>query len=106
MISFDVSARDAGLITKIVNRADAACRLAGGPKIDRHDVAMSLTACHANGCPLDLEKLLAADDFNLLHDVSGIHRHISTEDAQLGGCLLPRKRLKLGDDAANAEAGR
>ncbi|RJF81096.1 hypothetical protein D3877_12795 [Azospirillum cavernae] len=106
MISFDVSARDAGLIVKIVNRAAAACRLAGAPKLDRHDVAMSLTACHANGCPLDLEKLLAADDFNLLHDVTGIHRHISTEDAQLGGCFLPRACLKLADDAANAEAGR
>lgn len=50
---------------------------------------MDLAAVHANGCPLDLEKLLAADDFNFAHDVFGIYRHLDRDGkSPTGGKLL------------------
>lgn len=50
---------------------------------------MDLIATH-NSNPLDLERLLAADDFNFIHDVYGIARHIDRETGELGGCFSPR----------------
>jgi hypothetical protein len=54
---------------------------------------MDLMATHANGCPLDFAKLAGFDDFNLVHDVSGIQRHIDRDTGTLGGCFLPRCAL-------------
>lgn len=54
------------------------------------DLTMDLAACHANGRPLRLADLAAADDFNLAHDVFGIHRHLNRESGALGGCFVPR----------------
>lgn len=54
------------------------------------DAEMDVTATHANGCPLDLAKLLAADDFNFAHDVFGIRGHIDRRTGKLDGHFLPR----------------
>lgn len=54
------------------------------------DADMDLTATHLNGCPLRLEELLAADDFNFDHDVFGIRRHMNRETGRLENCFLPR----------------
>jgi len=54
------------------------------------DAEMDVTATHANGCPLDLAKLLAADDFNFAHDVFGIRGHIDRRTGKLDGRFLPR----------------
>ena len=54
------------------------------------DISMDLTACHLNGCPLDLQKLLKADNFNLAHDVVGISNHIDRQTGKLRDCFLPR----------------
>lgn len=51
---------------------------------------MDITACHANGCPLKLRELLAAEDFNFAHDVFGIRRHLNRETAQLGDYFMLR----------------
>lgn len=61
-------------------------------EIDRSafDIDMDITATHCNGNPLRLNDLLAADDFNLLHDVSGIAHHLDRETGKLGGHFLPR----------------
>jgi hypothetical protein len=53
------------------------------------DVVMDLSAVHAH-TPLRLEELAAADDFDLVHDVGGIYRHLDRETGELGGCFLPR----------------
>jgi hypothetical protein len=100
-ISFEVSARDSDLIRKIVNRVQAEYQVmlaqADGPATakrirqlnNRMDITMDITACHANGNPLDLEKLLAADDFNFMHDVFGIRDHLDRDDrSPTGGQLL------------------
>lgn len=95
MIDFNVSNAGAAKLRGIVTKAAAAVRRANGPKMDRAEVHMSLVACHLNGCRLDLDKLSRADDFNLLHDVLGIDRHISRETGKLMNCFLPRCALPI-----------
>lgn len=91
--SFKRTAEENDLIASIVQRAadlyaaqhgDAMC------EEQRLCLRMDLAACHANGCPLRLADLLGADDFNLAHDVYGIHRHINRETGKLDGHFLPR----------------
>lgn len=94
-ISFHVSLAEAELIGKIATRfTDIAKRVDPDIRIDRLALIMDLTACHASGTPLDLQRLLDADDFNVVHDVGGIRSHIDRETSQLGGCFLPRFSTK------------
>lgn len=52
-------------------------------------ICMDLSATHANGCSLDLDKLLGFDRFNFTHDVLGIARHLDRDDnSPTGGKLL------------------
>ena len=53
-------------------------------------VEMDVIAVNANGCPLDLQKLLDADDFNFAHDVDGIYWHLDRNTGKLKDCFLPR----------------
>jgi hypothetical protein len=79
---------DRNLIHEIVERADevglisrrAYCRLT---------CMMDLTAAHESH-PLRLADLLAADQFNFVHDVAGIARHMNRETGQLENHFLPR----------------
>ncbi|WP_331253076.1 DUF6874 family protein [Acetobacter sicerae] len=96
------------------NATDAECeavyRIAGRVvKIEREregrvhrdrkcDIRMDLIACHSNGCPLDFEKLEGFDDFNLLHDVYGIDRHLNRETGALSAMFLPRCALSEKKD--------
>ncbi|MGX1353394.1 hypothetical protein AB7M49_007015 [Bradyrhizobium elkanii] len=92
-VSFSTSAKDAGLIRKIARRArDILLSL----QIDREalDIRMDLAATHANGCPLDFERMLAADDFNLMHDIGGIARHLDRSTGKLDGRFSPRFTLR------------
>lgn len=84
-VSFDASPDDATLIEKIVDRAKA-----NWPKIDRLEITMDLTACHANGNPLRLADLLAANDFDFIHDVYGIRVHLNRRTGRLGDHFTPR----------------
>lgn len=88
-VMFDVSKKDAGLIAEIVERAFPADGKHGtGDK--RLNLEMDITACHRNGNKLDLERLLAADNFNFWHDVAGISRHIDRTTGQLQDFFSPR----------------
>lgn len=51
---------------------------------------MDLSACHANGQPLDFKKLLAFDDGNFGHDVFGIRRHLNRQTGHVEGFFLAR----------------
>jgi len=89
-ISFETTKEDGAIIEQI---ADRACKV--WPEGDRLNFVMDLTATHANGCPLKLAELLAADDFNFAHDVAGIYRHLDRNDSsptagKLLNCFLPR----------------
>lgn len=56
-------------------------------------IQMDITATHLNGCPLRLSELLYADDFNFLHDITGIFNHLDRSNGQLSNCFLPRFSL-------------
>lgn len=84
-ISFDVSKTDGDLIAKIVDRAERTFT-----RIDRLSTTMDIAACHANGNPLRLADLLATDNFNFIHDVGGIIRHIDRNTGKLTGHFSPR----------------
>lgn len=57
----------------------------------RVSMMMDLEACHCNGCPLDLTGLLQAPrDFDFMHDVSGIFRHMNRSTGELEGLFQPR----------------
>ena len=88
-VSFDVSRKDAKLIHEIAKRAVRLARR-DGVHYDFMDADMDLTATHANGNPLRLADLLAADDGNFGHDVFGIRRHLDRNTGKLGGYFLPR----------------
>lgn len=95
--SFDVSYQDRTTIFKIADRALALLqqRVTDGMMHQRQlpsfmDISMDVTAAHANGNPLRLHALLAADDFNFAHDVFGIHRHMNRDTGELGDCFVPR----------------
>lgn len=97
-VSFNVSSRDAALIRKIITRAKRAGLVRGKASPDHWyeplTATMDLTAAHANGCRLDLERFLAFDDFNFTHDVAGIARHMNRETGRLGDHFLPRAAMR------------
>lgn len=85
MILYAVTDSERRYIDRIAERAVKTMK-----GFDRLHVEMNITACHSNGCPLDLHKLLFADDFNFMHDICGIDKHINKETGELGGCFVPR----------------
>src|SRR3546814_9284171 len=89
MVSFKTSIAGRKAIKKIVARA-AAIVEKQGRTVDRRGLEMDLAACHANGNRLRLDDLAKADDFNLLHDVVGIHRHLDRETGKLMDHFVPR----------------
>lgn len=68
--------------------ADRAMNL--GFQHPKMEILMDISAAHANGCPLRLKDLLDADDFNFMHDIVGIRKHLNRETGQLDGRFLPR----------------
>lgn len=99
-ISFATNDKDFDLISKIIRRISM-LRTEGKQHLDgtfeefdipyvRTEFRMDITAVHCNGCPLNLQKLLDFDDFNFLHDVYGISRHVNRETGELKDSFLPR----------------
>lgn len=88
-IKWNVSRGEANLIVAIATRA---VKLAKESDIELNllHVAMNVTACHANGCPLRLQDLLEADDFNFIHDIVGIDNYIDRTTGKLTGFFEPR----------------
>jgi hypothetical protein len=88
-IDFHANPMDQARIHDIVHRAE---RLYAehGHTVDRISLSMDLTATHLNGCPLDLDKLLAAPDFDFVHDIEGITDHLDRDTGKLTRCFLPR----------------
>jgi hypothetical protein len=90
IVSFKVTKADAVLI------AIAAQRAVNRVIYDNvQNAAMDLTAVHANGCKMDLQKLLAASDRDFFHDMAGIQGHLDRRDGvptagQLVGEFLPK----------------
>lgn len=108
--SFSVNDHDRTLIRSIVARAfrDAhlrACLDFIDESADdaRQALTMDITACHANGCPVNLAKLLDADDVTFGHDITGIQRHIDRRTGKLRRAFGPRTMLSDGERALLAQ---
>lgn len=93
-LNLSATTEDADLIRRIVDRADELYSLR-----DRLSLHMDLTACHLNGCPLDLDKLLGADDIIFGHDVLGINTYINRATGRLYDHFLPRCAKPVGGAA-------
>ncbi len=91
MLSFKTTKKEDELIAKIIDRL---ATMLPPETFDAVTHAMDLRACHANGCPLDFERMLNARDIDLLHDIFGINRHICHETGELKDCFLPRLSKK------------
>jgi hypothetical protein len=87
-INWKISAEDAELILRIVDRAELVAR----PDLpfDRRNCVMDLTAVHVNGCKLDLVALLEAGEGDFIHDVWGIRRNIDRRTGRLSRFFTPR----------------
>lgn len=97
-ISFDSTPEERSTVTMIARRFRDLQKKFGVPvtdRLDQLDIEMDLLATNANGCPLDFEKMLAAQDTDLAHDIGGIARHLDRDDnsptaGKLLHCFLPR----------------
>lgn len=83
-VTFKISRSESEIIHQIGRRANAAL------DTDFMTTVMDVTAAHANGCPLRLHDLLAADEFNFAHDIYGINRHINRDTGKFEDCFRPR----------------
>src|SRR5688572_27000674 len=91
MVKFESSRAEMDLMSQIVDRARPMLEEINGPNwYPTHEILMDLDACNSNGCPIDLERLLAFDSRDFFHDVLGIRRHINRETGQLENCFMPR----------------
>lgn len=64
------------------------------PETERLSLEMDLGACHVNGCPLDLHRLLTAEYGTFGHDVRGITRFLDRTTGKLPeGKFWPRTAL-------------
>lgn len=89
-INFDTTAKDHALIVQIVDKAEDLATIRNINMPERMTLIMDLSACHLNGCELDLEALNKATPGNLMHDVMGIHHHINRDTGKLENFFLPR----------------
>ena len=92
-MNVDASNEDRILIQRIVARAKtirSEVVVDYRPLVDIFGLAYTLTVVHLNICPLDLQRLLEADDFNFLHDILGIQRHADLNTGKLRDCFIPR----------------
>lgn len=73
--------------------ADRYERMSGKPRgYQRMNLVMDLSAADGvNGNdPIDWDALLSADDFNFMHDIAGISRHMNRETGEIGDFFRPR----------------
>jgi hypothetical protein len=76
------------VIERIIDRALQLC-----PDRSRDDVFRDISSCIMGGCRLDLSRWLEADNFNVLHDLYGIERHLNRGSFQLEDHFVPRFKL-------------
>jgi len=89
MINWKITRQENRWISQIAERASRMASAQGG-QYTYLEALMDVTAVHANCCPLRLEELYHAADFNFSHDIGGIIRHLNRETGQLEGYFVPR----------------
>lgn len=91
MVKFNASKYELHVILEICQRAG---KHFTPEEYDRTTMIMDIEACHSNGCELDLGRLLSAPDYDFIHDIAGIRRHIDRTTGQLTDCFVPRTALQ------------
>lgn len=95
-VKFSATPLQMRLIRRIVERAAKVWQQTQpGSTFPARSLVMDLDACISNGCPLRLEELVAANDFDFVHDVFGIVRHMDRTTGQLGNCFWPRHAVQV-----------
>lgn len=89
-VKFSASLAEHAMIGEIVKRAHRIFPEIFSAGRDGLDLRMDLDATHSNGCPLDLQKLLDAPEFDFIHDLGGIVRHLDRETGALKDHFWPR----------------
>ena len=89
-VSFECPPGDATLIMKIGKRIASEFPGQMPEGADDKSMTMDVMACHCNGTPLRLKDLLEAEQFDFVHDVMGITRHIDRTTGELADCFEPR----------------
>jgi hypothetical protein len=87
--SFQTTREEAEFIHRIAMRA-AVLYQDAKIKMETLEIDMDVTAVHANGCRLNLEKLFAFPDFDFMHDITGMNRHLDRNTGKLRDCFVPR----------------
>lgn len=103
-VDFNVTQKEHETILAIAYRA-ARLIEPGGPKLDLLSLTMDLEATHRNGCPLKLEALLAADDSNFIHDITGIMSCLDRKTGTLTRSFLPRFAMSQKERESYTLAG-
>lgn len=97
-----MSPEDVKRVQKIVQRFDELYKETVNPVgLTDHDYLSyqsSLAACHLWIRPLDFKAMLEGRDFDLMHDVSGIHGSINDEGTELRDHFLPRYVIPLDQE--------
>lgn len=75
--SFACTLQERRVIRQIAKRAIGEIQAFSAAGRSELDIEIDLRACHANGCMLRLEHLLAASPLDFAHDVGGIVRCIN-----------------------------
>lgn len=97
-VSFRANALERIVIRKIAKRAIAELQALSVAGCTELDIQMDVTACHANGCPLRLDELLAANPFDFAHDIFGIRRFLDRTTGKIDAARFdPRFSAPLPD---------
>lgn len=81
---------EARLIERIAKRAYQRIQTLSVARYPQSYCGKDIAQVHTRCCPLDLRKLLKAPDFDFLHDVLGIKKHLDRRTGRLRDCFLPR----------------
>lgn len=104
-IAFTVPTADLPWINRILDRATTDGLLIQ----ERVEHFMDLCATHANGCPMDFQRLAECDDYTFVHDFCGIFKHINRLTGQIENLFSPKTRARsasfeqIADAIAKAE---
>lgn len=86
-INFSCTTEDRVLIGKIITRYAS---MVPAKTFDKISLEMDLVACNNNACKLDFEAMLNGQEFDFMHDIVGLRRHLNRLTGELEDCFLPR----------------
>jgi len=90
MITPTLTPTEARLVKRIADRAYLRIQQLSCPLYKRATCASDVSQVHAGSCPLDLQRLLKASDFDFLHDIFGIKKHLDRRIGRLRNNFRPR----------------